>query len=117
MNTAHKILYWTPRILAILAILFLIMFSFDAFEGDDSFGRKLLGFLVHNIPAFILVVALAVAWNHEIIGGVIFIAASIAMAILFRSFAGNAGSLMIISPFFLAGLLFILQKVIPWRRK
>ena len=50
----ERVLYWTPRVLMILALLFMLMFSFDVFEGNEPLGRKLLGFLISNIPVFIL---------------------------------------------------------------
>ena len=114
---ALKILYWFPRILAILAILFMMMFALDAFGGDEPFGRQLLGFLVHNIPAFVLIIVLVIAWKYEIIGGVIFILLSVAMAIYFKSFSGNSGSLIIITPFLITGILFILYQVLSGKSK
>ena len=112
-----KILYWFPRILAILAILFMMMFSLDSFGGDDPLGRQVLGFLVHNIPVFILIIALVIAWKYEILGGVIFILLFFALGIFFKSFSGNSGSLMIITPFLLAGAMFILHEVLSARGK
>jgi|WetSurMetagenome_2_1015567.scaffolds.fasta_scaffold02453_3 hypothetical protein len=104
-----KILYWTPRILTLLAILFMLMFSLDVFEGNDSSGRKLLGFVVSNIPVMILVVILIIAWNRELIGGVLLITAFIAGSVFFHSFTGNPASLIVICPFLITGILFILH--------
>jgi len=100
-----KLLYWTPRILAILAILFMMMFSMDCFEmeGKDA----LICLFMHNIPAFIIIIVLIIAWKWELIGGVLFVAAFIAAGIFFKSFTGNPASLMVISPFLLVGILFI----------
>jgi len=112
-----KILYWFPRILAILAILFMIMFSLDSFGGDSPSGKQILGFLVHNIPAFVLIIALVIAWKYEIIGGAIFILMFFALGIFFKSFSGNSGSLMIITPLLLAGAMFILHQVLSARSK
>jgi hypothetical protein len=109
---ALKILYWFPRVLSIIAILFMMMFSLDTFSGSAPLGEKILGLLAHNIPAFVLIVALVVAWKYEIIGGSIFILLSIAMAVFYKSFAGNPGSLIVISPFVIAGLMFILHKLL-----
>lgn len=109
---ALKVLYWFPRILAILAILFMMMFSFDTLGADVTLGKKILGFLAHNIPAFVLIIVLVVAWKYEIIGGAIFILLSVAMAVFYKSFSGNPGSLIIIAPFVIAGLMFILHKVL-----
>jgi hypothetical protein len=105
----EKILYWTPRILTILAILFMVMFSFDVFEGNEPIGRKLLGFLIHNIPVLILTGILIVAWIWELAGGILLIAAAIAASIFFRSFSGNPGSLIVLAPFAITGGLFILH--------
>jgi hypothetical protein len=48
-----KLLYWFPRILAILTGLVMMLFSFDSFGGDNPFGKQLLEFLMHNIPVFV----------------------------------------------------------------
>jgi len=107
MKTA--LFYWIPRILAIVSILFMAMFSLDAFEGNEPVGKKILGLLIHNIPVLILVGVLILAWKREIAGGILFIIASMAGAVFFDSFTGNAGSLIVISPFFLSGVLFIVN--------
>ena len=107
-----KILYWFPRILAILAILFMMMFSLDAFGGEQSFGRQLTGFLIHNIPAIILILALVIAWKYEIIGGTIFILIFFVLGIFFKSFTDNTGSLILLIPFFLTGSLFIMHQLL-----
>jgi hypothetical protein len=107
-----KILKWFARILAVLSILFMIMFSFDSFGGNESFGRQLLGFMKHNIPAFVLIVSLVAAWRYEIAGGVLFILAFLALGIFFKSFAGNSASLIIIAPFLIAGIAFIVHGIL-----
>jgi len=106
---AAKLLFWIPRILTIMTILFMMMFSLDSFEGDDSIWRKLIGFLIHNIPVLILGGVLLIAWKHELIGGILLIIASIAGSLFFKAFSGNSGALIIMAPFFLTGVLFILN--------
>jgi hypothetical protein len=108
----ERILYWIPRIFTILAIIFMMMFSLDVIGEKVPLGKKLLGLLIHNIPALILVVILIIAWKREILGGVLFIVAFIAASILFRSFTGNPGSLIVILPFLITGILFILHHLI-----
>ncbi len=112
-----KILKWFARILAILSILFMIMFSLDSFEGSESFGHKLIGFMKHNIPAFGLIVSLVVAWRYEVAGGVLFIISFMALGIFFKSFAGNSASLVIIAPFLISGILFIVHGVLSPENK
>jgi hypothetical protein len=108
----NKLLYWVPRIFTILAIIFMLMFSFDSFEGDAPLSKKILGFLINNIPVMILTVILIVAWKNELVGGLIFIAAFIAGTIFYRSFTGNPGSLVVILPFLITGILFILYYIL-----
>jgi hypothetical protein len=108
----EKTLYWTPRIVTVLAILFIMMFSFDVFGGDEPLGRKLLGFLIHNIPALILTAILVIAWRWEAIGGVVFILSAIAGSFIFYTHSGNTGSIIIMLPFLITGILFILHHMI-----
>ena len=110
-----SILKWLARVLSMAAILFLVVFSFDAFGGEEPFGRQLTGFLIHNIPAFVLIFSLIIAWKHEIAGGVLFLLAFVAMAVFFESFAGNSASLIVISPFFIAGCAFIIHALLSSR--
>lgn len=112
-----KILYWVPRILAILTGLFIMLFSFDSFGGDNPFGKELLGFLMHNIPVLLLIIILVIAWKYEIIGGALLILMFFALGIFFKSFSGNPASLIIISPILIAGVLFILHEVLTSRHK
>lgn len=112
-----KFLFWIPRIFTILAILFMFMFSLDAFSGDETFGKKMLGFLIHNIPVLLLTGVLIIAWKWEVIGGIIFIIASVAGSIFFRAFTGNPGSLAVMLPFFTVGILFILGNVLSGKNK
>jgi hypothetical protein len=105
----NKILYWSPRILAILAILFMMIFSMDCFGGDYNLKEKLTCFVMHNIPAFIIILILVIAWKWEMIGGVLFVIAFFAGSIFFNGFGKNWGALIIMVPFLLTGILFILH--------
>ena len=87
------------------------MFSFDVFDGNESFVMKFSGFLIHNIPVFILIIILIVAWKWEVAGGVLFILASVCGMVFYHSFSGNPGSLIVIAPFMVTGILFILHNV------
>jgi hypothetical protein len=104
-----KVLYWTPRIIAILAILLMMMFSIDCFGEYGSIDDQLICFLMHNLPSFAFIASLAIAWKWEIIGGILFILFFIAAGILFGSFTGNFASLIIIGPLLICGMLFILH--------
>ncbi|RLD73898.1 MAG: hypothetical protein DRJ07_20240, partial [Bacteroidetes bacterium] len=67
-----KILFWLPRFLCIIAILFISLFALDAFEPDLTFWQQIGAFLIHLIPSFILIALLLIVWKWEYIGGIIF---------------------------------------------
>ena len=77
-----KFIYWTPRILSIIFLLFLALFSLDVFEGNYGFWGTIAGLFVHNIPAMILLIVLIISWKHEIVGGIVFILAGLAYIVL-----------------------------------
>ncbi len=68
----NRILLWAPRVLCILFALFLGVFALDVFAYDGSLAEKLLGFLIHLVPTFLVLAILAVAWRREWIGAVLF---------------------------------------------
>ncbi|OGH78322.1 MAG: hypothetical protein A2224_01380 [Candidatus Magasanikbacteria bacterium RIFOXYA2_FULL_40_20] len=74
---AKRFVYWTPRILSIVFILFLALFSLDVFDGNYGFWGTVLALFMHNIPVFILSIILWISWKREIVGGVAFILAGL----------------------------------------
>ena len=72
-----KFIYWTPRILSIIFLLFLSLFSLDVISPELSFWQIILGLFMHNIPVFILLIVLLISWKHEIVGGIAFILAGL----------------------------------------
>jgi len=119
-NTIHRSRFLTrvPRILAMLFILFLTMFWFDMFGGEESIWIQIGGFLIHSIPSFILIAILIISRKHELVWAIAFMLAGLAyivmcainwvprQMILWRS-------LTISWPALLTGILFRLS----WRKK
>ncbi|PIZ82951.1 hypothetical protein COX97_02225 [Candidatus Pacearchaeota archaeon CG_4_10_14_0_2_um_filter_05_32_18] len=77
MVKVNKFIFWTPRILAILFIIFLAIFSLDVFGNDYTLWETVTGLFMHNIPSLILLIVLIISWKHEIVGGIGFILAGI----------------------------------------
>jgi len=78
----NKFIYWTPRILSIIFILFLALMSLDVFSSELNFWQTLGALFMHNIPAFLLLIVLLISWKHEIVGGIAFILAGLLYIIL-----------------------------------
>ena len=74
----YKLLYWLPRILAIIAILFVSMFALDTFESGLSPWKQLMAYMMRLIPSYLLVALLILAWHREVVGGVLFIVVGLA---------------------------------------
>jgi hypothetical protein len=72
MAKSGRFIFWAPRILSILFILFLALFSLDVFDGNYGFWGTLLALLIHNIPSIVLAVIVAIAWKHELVGVIAF---------------------------------------------
>ncbi|KKS26234.1 MAG: hypothetical protein UV36_C0010G0003 [Parcubacteria group bacterium GW2011_GWC2_42_6] len=71
-NKPNKFIYWTPRILSILFICFLALFSLDVFESASTPAQIVLGLVMHNLPVFALLAVLLIAWKYEIVGAIFF---------------------------------------------
>lgn len=105
---AYKVLVWVPRILCILFIGFIGMFSLDVFSKDRELGEMLVHFLIHNIPVYILIACLALAWWRAWLGGVLFSVLGIAYIILQWGERPFLTYVIISGPSFLLALLFLL---------
>jgi hypothetical protein len=65
-------LFWTPRVLSIAFIAFLSIFALDVFDEHLGFWQTVLAFIMHQIPVFVLIIALILAWRWEWIGAVLY---------------------------------------------
>lgn len=118
MNTSVKILYWAPRVLGILTILFVSLFSLDSFERESRLGQKLTAFAIHLIPTFSLCILLTIAWKREFEGGILLVLIGVLSSVylFYRNYQNNHSVwislgiiLSICFPFIIAGILFILH--------
>lgn len=120
-RNVHSFVYWSPRILAILFILFLALFSLDIFDGNYGFWGTVLGLFMHNIPSLVLAALLAVAWKREIVGAITFgIGGLLYMGMILVSALRNqfewymvSWSFIIAGPAFLVAYLFYVN----WKRR
>jgi len=118
MKKSIRIFHWLPRILCIIAILFISLFAADSFRSGLTIWQQLGGFLMHLIPSFILLALLIIAWKWEFIGGIIFIVIGLAFSpyIFIHNYNMNhsvglsLGIIMLITfPFVVVGILFIIS--------
>ena len=118
MKTSIRVFHWLPRIICILAILFVSLFAADAFAPGLTIWQQLGAFFIHLIPSFILLSLLIVAWKWEFIGGIIFTVIGLGLSpfVFMINYKMNHSIwvslgiiLMITIPFVVVGILFIIS--------
>ncbi len=118
MKESIKIYHWLPRIICMLAILFISLFAFDAFSPELTIWQQLGAFFIHLIPSFVLLAFLIVAWKWEYIGGIIFIIIGLGLSpfVFVHNYKMNHSIWMsifiiiiITVPFAIVGALFIIS--------
>lgn len=118
MKKSLKVFHWLPRIICILAILFVSLFAADAFSPELTIWQQLGAFIMHLIPSFILIAFLIVAWKWEYIGGIIFIIIGLGLSpfVFVHNYKMNDSIWMslgiilsITIPFVIVGVLFMVS--------
>ena len=61
-------LFWTPRVLGMLFILFVSLFALDIFDMNLSFWETIVGLFMHLLPSIMMAIALILAWRWEWVG-------------------------------------------------
>jgi len=119
-----KFIFWLPRVLAILIIAFITLFSLDVFSPGGNIWLEILGFLIHSIPSLLLIIILIVAWKWPKIGGIILLTfAALFTGFYLYSFRSAdsiwawANLLILAGPIFLAGILFLVDNKVNMEGK
>ncbi|MBC8754102.1 hypothetical protein H2O64_05430 [Kordia sp. YSTF-M3] len=124
MKKSIKVFHWLPRIICMLAILFISLFAADAFSPELTIWQQLGAFIIHLIPSFILIAFLIVAWKWEYIGGIIFIIIGLGLSpfVFAHNYKMNDSIwislgiiLSITIPFVIVGVLFIVSHFLKKR--
>lgn len=105
MTTAADadIVRWSARTLAVVVALLVGAFALD------SVGEGVGPFLMHAAPSLVLLVIVAISWQREWVGGVVFVAAAAFYAFTTRRMDWV---LLIAGPLLLVGMLYLWS----WRR-
>lgn len=112
-KTLYNRIYWSARVLAFLLIGFLFLFSLDVFEIEATFWNQLLGFLLHNIPVFILILAIVIGWKMEIIPALVFLTGAIVFFIM-TGVNDNFDALFVSFPIVIPAILVSILLFLSW---
>ena len=94
-----------------IMIIFFALFSLDVFEGENGFWEILGDLLMHNIPSFVMILILVIAWKQENIGGILLMISALGFGIFlfFRMNTFMYGTLIMLGIPFLIGALFVVN--------
>ena len=67
----NKVLYWAPRVLSILFVGFLCLFSFDSFVKFNGW-ETILAVLAHWLIPAIILLGTIIAWKRDLFGALLF---------------------------------------------
>ena len=114
----NKFVYWASRILSIVFILFLTMFSLDVIQPGLNTKEIIIGLFMHNIPVLVLILFTVISWKYDVVGGITYILAGLAYMLLrlVGSYFGGGiwlSIFLISGPAFLIGILYI----VSWLKK
>lgn len=99
-----KVITWTPRILAILYIIFITLFAFD--ESLIS-----LPWFVHIMPTILLTLILVLTWRKPLGAAITFLILGFGFTLIFKTYENWLQFLLISLPLILMGILFLLEKL------
>lgn len=99
----EKAIYWVPRVLSILLLIFVSLFALDVFGQPNWF----LALLIHLIPSFILLLITIFAWKYEKLGGWLFIL--LCLAAMWFFLPPQTTTLIFALPLLLIGFLFLVN--------
>jgi len=102
------VLFWAPRILCIAFAVFLSMFALDVFGEGLGLWKTILALVMHLIPTWLVLIALAVSWRWEWIGAILFGALGVLFIVVFAARWTWQTYLLIPGPLFLVSVLFLM---------
>ncbi len=100
------LLFWTPRVLTFLFAFFIMIFSFDVFDSNAPFWNKILGFLIHSIPTFVIIFIALIAWKKPFWSALLYLVIFIAFTVVFKTFRRIDIFILISFPVLLIAILY-----------
>ncbi|MDD3897054.1 MAG: hypothetical protein PHU04_04450 [Candidatus Peribacteraceae bacterium] len=79
-------LHWAARILLVLLIGFFLLMGLDVFEMPGTLAEQLVGYLIHSIPAIILILLLVLAHRNVTRAGIACIVLAVAGLFFFHAY-------------------------------
>jgi hypothetical protein len=109
----RRLLFSVPRALGILFAAFIGLFALDVFSEGYVFWEAVAGFLIHLVPTFLILIAVALSWRWASLGAALFAALGVAyIALAWGRFPWTT-YLIVSGPAFLLAALFLADSLLP----
>lgn len=90
------------RVAYILSIIYVIFLSIFAF---DEIGNSFIGFLIHLIPSFLILITILITKRYQLIGGIMFGLLALATIIFFKTYQDIIVFILVSLPLLIVSLL------------
>ncbi len=109
--SGNRYLSWILRIILIIGILFISLFSLDVFKEGKDFWETLADLFMHNLPSLVMIIILIIAWRNELIGGILLMLGVLVFGIYLylNNHVGVFVSVFMLGIPFLIGALFVVN--------
>ena len=113
----RRLLFWAPRALGFLFAAFIGLFALDVFDEGYGFWEAVAGFLIHLVPTYLILVAVALGWRWEWLGALLFAALGVAYVVTAWGQFGWTTYLIVTGPAFLVAALFLADWLLPGAKR
>ena len=115
MKTTTKVFHWIPRIIGILLTLFIGMFALDAFDPRLTLLQQFMDFLVHLIPAYVVLATVLIGWKWDLAGCLVYLV--LALFYAFWAYHHPMWILGISMPLLVLSVLFFISWYLKYKEK
>jgi hypothetical protein len=103
----ERVLFWSPRLLALLFAGFLSLFAFGAVTEGHGLRASTIHFVMSLLPTLVVLLSLAIAWRWEWVGASLFLGLAVAYVGVSWGRFPLSTYLVIAGPMILVALLFL----------
>ncbi len=103
------LLFWIPRLLAILLALFIGLFALDVFGIPAPVWKKIVGLIIHLIPSILILIITGYAWKKPLWASVGFVAFFVFATLYFRTYKHALNFTIISLPLLIIAALYAID--------
>lgn len=110
MKDRTALLFWTPRIIALIYIMLLSLFALDVFVPGKTILQYTAALIAHLLPQLLLIILLLIAWYNNVFIGALFIMSYLLFFFFFYDKSHVLIQALLFSPLFILGVIFLVSQ-------